>query len=169
MNTLLKTMSGLLVILNEDRQIVAVNHAFLETIGISNPEEVLGLRLGESLRCIYADEGPNGCGTTPYCVTCGAIIAMMAAIVEDKMDERICALTSEKDGKTHDMSFLVQAQPVKIDGRRWILIFAQDITLQQFWINLEHIFFHDINNILTALNGISQLHFMNLPEDNDAK
>ena len=37
MNTLLKTMSGLLVVLNEDRQIVALNNAFLDAIGIKDP------------------------------------------------------------------------------------------------------------------------------------
>lgn len=169
MNTLLKTMSGLLVILNEERQLVSVNHAFLEAIGVSNIEEVLGLRLGESLGCVHAHEEPNGCGTTPYCITCGAAIAMMAAIIDDKMDEQICALTSERDGVTSDMCLLVQAQPITIDGHRWILIFAQDITRQQFWVNLERVFFHDINNILTSLCGISQLHLMNFPNDIYAK
>lgn len=169
MNNLLKAMSGLLVVLNEDRQLVAMNHAFLEAIGITNVEEVLGLRLGECLSCIHAHEEPNGCGTTPYCVTCGAAIAMMAAIKDDKPNEQICALTSEKEGKSNDMCLLVQAQPVKIDEQRWILIFAQDITMQQFWINLERVFFHDVNNILAALKGMAQLHLMRMPDDQDAQ
>ena len=169
MTTLLKTMSGLLVILNEDRRIVSMNHAFLEAIGISDPEEILGLRLGESLSCVHAHEDPDGCGTTPYCVTCGAAIAMLAAIEEDRPDEQICALTSEKDGRKSDMSLLVKSQPIRVDGYRWILIFAQDITKQQYWLNMEHIFFHDINNILTVLKGITYLHFANLAEDDESK
>jgi signal transduction histidine kinase len=169
MDTILKTISGVLVILNEDRQLVAVNHAFLEAIGAADPEKVLGLRLGESLACIHAEEAPNGCGTTPYCITCGAAIAMMTAINDDRSDEQVCALTVEKDGQKRDLSLLIQAQPVKVDNHRWILIFAQDITKQQFWINLEHIFFHDINNLLTSLRGVSYLHLMNSSGNNDAK
>lgn len=169
MNTLLKTMSGLLVVLNEDRQIASMNNAFLEAIGVSDPENVLGLRLGESLHCIHAGEAPNGCGTTPHCVTCGAAIAMMAAIEDDRSNEQICALTSENDGKISEICLMVQSQPIRVEDHRWILIFAQDITRQQFWSNMEHVFFHDINNILTVLKGVTNLHFMNFPKNNEAK
>jgi hypothetical protein len=169
MEALLKAVSGLLVVLNEDRQVVAVNDEFLKAIGITKPEDVLGLRLGESLSCVHAHEAPNGCGTTPYCITCGAAIAIMAAIVDDRGDEQICALASGKDGTISDISLLVQSKPIRIDGHRWILIFARDITRQQFWINLERVFFHDINNILTSLQGISQLDFMDHPDRSETK
>jgi nitrogen-specific signal transduction histidine kinase len=165
MNTLLKTMSGLLVVLNEDRQIVTLNNAFLNTIGIKNPEKVLGLRLGESLNCIHAYEEPEGCGTTPHCATCGAVIAIMISINDDRPDERICALTSEKDGVTKDICLLVRTQPIIIENVRWILVFAQDITQQQFWINLEKVFFHDISNLLSILFGNSQLLAIDMPDN----
>lgn len=165
MSTLLETMTGLLIVLNEDRQIIALNHAFLETIGVTDPETVLGLRLGESLRCIHAEEDPAGCGTTPFCPTCGAAIAMMAAIQDNKMDEQICAITSERDGVTGDISLIVKAQPVCIENNRWILIFAQDITKQQFWMNMEKIFFHDINNILSSLLGNCGLLILDMPDN----
>ncbi len=43
------------------------------------------------------------------------------------------------------------------------MIYAQDITQHHFLVNLERIFFHDINNILTALSGNAQLLDMDLP------
>ena len=165
MNTLLKTISGLMVVLNEERQIVAINHAFLEAIGISDAQEVLGLRLGECLGCVHAQAEPNGCGTTPQCVTCGAAIAMMAAIENDISDERMCSLTSEKDGVTNDICLLIRAHPIRVDTRRWILIFAQDITQEQFWMNLERVFFHDVNNSLAALLGFSDLLVTEMPDN----
>ncbi len=157
MNALLKTMSGLLVVLNEDRQIVAMNHAFLEAIGISDTEKVLGLRLGESLNCKNTHMGTNECGTTEFCSTCGAVIATMMAIENDKSDEQICILASEKDGVKSDTCLLIKSQPINIEKNRWILIFAQDITQQQFWTNMERVFFHDLNNMLTSLIGHSEL------------
>ncbi len=60
MDALLKIAAGILVVLNEDRQIVALNHAFLKEIGVKDAEEVLGLRLGETLHCVHAFEKPNG-------------------------------------------------------------------------------------------------------------
>jgi signal transduction histidine kinase len=169
MSALLRAVGGLLVVLNEDRQIVALNHAFLETLGIDDPGAVLGLRLGESLHCIHAAGAPNGCGTTAHCMSCGAAIAMMAAIDDDRTDERVCALTSEIDGVRQDASLLIRAQPLAVGSGRWILVFAQDITQQQFWAALERVFFHDINNVLTAVQGYSEVLAMRLPEDPAAR
>ncbi len=164
MNVLLKSVGGLLVVLNEDRQVVALNHAFLDALGIQDPAAVLGLRLGETLQCIHAEDEPHGCGTTAYCATCGAAIAMMAAINDDKTDEQVCALITTKDGAIQDTCLLIRAQPLLVEQNRWILIFAQDITQQQFWITLERVFFHDINNILTSLLGNSELLAEEQPE-----
>ncbi len=164
MSTLLKSIGGLLVVLNEDRQIVALNDAFLHELGVRDSMETLGLRLGESLRCIHADEPPNGCGTTPHCRTCGAVIAMMAALTEDRAEEQVCALTVKKGGAVLNTSLKVRAQPLVVDGERLIMIFARDITQQQFWAGLEHVFFHDVNNILAAILGNTELLHMKMPD-----
>jgi hypothetical protein len=169
MTTLLDTMAGLLVVLNEDRQIVALNHAFLATLGIADPDKVLGLRLGESLRCEHAYEKPNGCGTTAYCSTCGAAIAMMTAINENRETEQMCALTAILDGADHDLSLLIKAHPLTIGDNRWVLVIAQDVTQQQFWANLESVFFHDINNILSTLNGYGEILAMDQPDNRDVR
>lgn len=167
MDTLLKTAAGLLVVLNTDRQIVAINHAFLKALEVKDAEEILGLRLGESLRCIHAFEKPNGCGTTESCLSCGAAVAMMAAIADDETQEQVCALLSDKNGALTNTCLLIKAQPIKLEDNRWILIYAQDVTRQHFWNNLERIFFHDINNVLTSLHGNIQLLEINLPENEE--
>ncbi len=168
MTTLLTTMSGLLVVLNEDRQIVALNHAFLETIGFDNPEEALGLRLGQSLKCVHSHEKPAGCGTTPYCVTCGAVIAMMTAIREGKPDEQICAITIEQHGIIENLCLLVRAQPLVIEENRWILIFVQDITQQNYWLNMERVFFHDIRNILGAITASAEMLHLGMGQSHES-
>lgn len=71
-DTLLHSVSGLLAILNEHRQVIAVNDAFLNELGISDPTDSLGLRPGEALQCVHAHDEPDGCGTTKFCSTCGA-------------------------------------------------------------------------------------------------
>ena len=169
MATLLKTASGLLVVLNEDRQIVALNHAFLDSIGITDPEKALGLRLGESLGCVHAHEKPGGCGTTPYCRTCGAALAMMAAILEDRISEEICALSYERDGCPGTTCLQVRAQPIEVDGRRWIMFFAQDITHQFTLMQLERVLFHDMNNLLTSLLGYSALMVAEMPDQENVQ
>jgi signal transduction histidine kinase len=169
MDTLLKTMTGLIVVLNEDRQIVAMNYEFLNAIGIPDPEMALGLRLGESLSCIYSEEEPNGCGTTRFCRSCGAAIAMMSSLTRDESDEQTCILTSEANGVRNDLCLLIRSQPIILEDQRWILIFAQDISQQQFWLNLERVFFHDINNMLASLLTNSEFLSLKLPEDPHAR
>jgi len=163
MDALLKTASGLLVILNEERQIVAMNHSFIEKLGIKDAQEALGLRLGEIMGCVHAFKKPAGCGTTEYCVSCGAAIAMMSALQDDQTNEQTCALVSDKGGIVSDICLKVKAAPIEFDNKRWIIFYAQDITQQQFWVNLDHVFFHDINNSLSALYGNVQLLEMKNP------
>ncbi len=48
-NTLLTTVSGLLAILNRERQILALNTSLLTSLGVDDASEVLGLRPGEAI------------------------------------------------------------------------------------------------------------------------
>lgn len=164
MSKLMEATSGLLVVLNEHRQIVGLNEAFLDSLGITDSGGVLGLRLGETLHCIHAAELPHGCGTTPHCVTCGAVIATMAAINEGTSLEKTCALSCEKNGVKLEKYLSITARSFNVDERRWILLFAQDITHQHSLATLENIFFHDFSNILMALIGSSELLTREMPD-----
>lgn len=154
---LLESTSGLLAIVNEHRQIVAVNDALLKALGIEDPLAALGLRPGESLQCIHAQEEPAGCGTTKACISCGAAIAMVTSLGQDQPTERTCALTVARGGRTLDLALQVRSQPIKIGANRFLLLFLQDITRHQQRAALERTFFHDINNMLSTLVGASEL------------
>ncbi|MCJ7600691.1 MAG: PAS domain-containing sensor histidine kinase, partial [Desulfobulbaceae bacterium] len=154
---LMMSLSGLIAVLDEHRQVIAVNDTMLEMLGYADAGEVLGLRPGEVLHCIHAYEEPWGCGTTKSCVTCGAAIAIVASLETNKPQERICAATVMKDGKEIEICFQVRSYPIKFEVQRFLLLFMQDITNQQAWASLERVFFHDINNILTGLLGTADL------------
>jgi hypothetical protein len=154
---LLHSVTGLLAVLNEHRQLVALNDSVMQMLGIHNPEEVFGFRPGEALNCIHGYDEPNGCGTTKFCSTCGAAIAMVASIGQNKPAERMCALTVNRGDTTVDLALLVKSHPIKIDNHKFLLLFLQDITFQHQRAALERIFFHDVNNILNSLVGASEL------------
>jgi hypothetical protein len=155
MTTLLQAAPGLLVVINEQRQIVALNRPFMESFGIIDPEAALGLRFGEVLHCRFSVDEPAGCGTTPYCSSCGSVIAMMAAIDDNRPSERICALTTTRKGLAHDVCLLIRSQPVVSGGKRWILVHVEDISQQQHWANLENEFLHDLDNMLCMVKNYS--------------
>lgn len=157
LNGLMHAANGLFTILNEHRQIVAINESFLKMMGVEDAASILGLRNGEFIRCIHADEMSGGCGTSSYCSTCGAVISVITALELNEPVERTCAITVERDNKEAELFFQVRCSPVEIENRRFVLMFFQDISLQQQCANLERTFFHDISNVLMALLGKSSM------------
>jgi signal transduction histidine kinase len=150
-DTLMRVVSGLLAVINRQRQILAVNDTLLDTLGLEGAASVLGLRPGEALDCMHADEGPGGCGTSRYCSSCGAAIAIVACLESGQAAERECAVTVEREGQEADLYFLVRSEPVEFDGERLVLLFLRDITVHQQRAALERIFYHDIGSIIGAL------------------
>lgn len=162
---LLQITNGLLTVLNENRQIIAINEALLKVLGIADQKDVLGLRLGEALQCVHAYDEPAGCGTTKWCSTCGAAIAIVASLGADKPAERICALSAKIKGELSDIVLHVKSQPIRMENRRFLLLFLQDITKQQQRAILERVFFHDLNNIINVIVGGSELLDRQRPSD----
>lgn len=154
---LLHLIGGLLAVLDEHRQIIALNNSFLQMLGVVNPEKALGLRPGEALQCIHAHDEPAGCGTTKFCSTCGAAIAIVSSLGQDKPVEKICALSANRGGKEVDIVLLVKSHPIKIDNKKFLLLFLQDISQQQQRAALERTFFHDVNNMLSMLVCATEL------------
>ncbi|MBN1378578.1 MAG: sensor histidine kinase [Gammaproteobacteria bacterium] len=154
---LLNFASGVLAVLNEQRQIVALNTTFLKFLGIHDPADVLGLRPGEAVNCVHAHEMEGGCGTSEYCSSCGAAISIVSSLKSKEPVERMCALTIEKDNVKRELLFKVRSLPIVIDERTFLMLFLSDITGEQQAAIMERVFFHDINNIVFSILGSSQL------------
>jgi signal transduction histidine kinase len=164
LNTFLSAMAGILVILNEDRQIIGLNHSFLESMAIADPEKALGLRLGESVGCPNAKLMVGGCGTSKVCASCGAVIAIMTSLNTNECTERICALEAEINGVAKSMALLVRTIPLELMDHRLLVVAVKDITEEQLRANLERVFYHDINNILTSLLAPSEMLLREMPQ-----
>jgi len=165
MSGLLHSINGLLAVLNEHRQVVGINDSFLKMLGIDDPAKTLGLRLGEALQCVHANDDPAGCGTTKFCSSCGAAIAMVSSLKQNKPVEKICALSADKGCKKTDIALLVRSHPIHIDRKRFLLLFLQDITREQQRAALERTFFHDVNNMLGILLGATELLVEDVPSE----
>ena len=151
----MRSVGGMVAVLNEHRQILTVNDELLRTIGIAEGGAILGLRPGEVLRCDHAREMPGGCGTSRYCSSCGAAIAIVASLKDGKTIERKCVLTVSRSGRPEELCLAVRAHPMRVEGQRLVLLFLQDITVHEWRAALERIFFHDVNNTLQGLVGTS--------------
>ena len=156
-DTLLRTAGGLLAILDANRQILAVNDAFVRALGVGDAEQVLGLRPGEAIACVHAHEPPHGCGTTPHCMTCGAAIAIVTALADGGTHERLCVAEVCRDGRPDDLVLKVRACPIDLGGESVVLLYLQDATDEQRLATLERVFHHDLGNILQGLTAAADL------------
>lgn len=160
MCSVLTGVGGLLAILNENRQIISLNETFLHSLAVKNASEILGLRPGEAIGCVHANEMEAGCGTSKFCSTCGAAIAIVASLAEEQPVARNCTMKATAGEGSRDLFFKVRCSPISLGNRRFILLFMQDLTVQQKWESLERMFLHDINNTLNALLGATDVRLL---------
>ena len=162
---LMNVVSGLLAVLNEHRQVIAVNDSFLRLLGLEDVRKVIGLRPGEAISCIHAHELPGGCGTSEFCPSCGAALAIVACLESGRPSERKCAVTVEKNDKRSDLFFKVSSYPIIMNQKRYVLLFLSDISKEQQWGTMERLFYHDLNNIVHAILSRSELMLMDPSAD----
>ncbi len=151
--TLLESVAAALAILNPERQIVGSNLAYLELVGGESP---LGLRPGESLDCVHAQRGPNGCGTGRICLTCGAALAILSALREARPAELECALRRRRGEATEDLAMAARAVPFSVEGESLLLLVLKDISQEKRSAGLRRIFLHDLNNLLVGIVNASE-------------
>ena len=154
---MIRMLGGLVAVLNEHRQIIALNQSMLDILGETTAQPLLGLRPGEAVGCCYADEMEAGCGTSEYCMTCGAAIAMVASLADNRPVQRNCAISVQRNGRREELFFRVHAAPILIEGQTFILLMLNDISEHQRMAAMQRVFFHDINNTVTGLLQAAEL------------
>ncbi len=158
MTAVLRSLGGILMILNPQRQIVAVNDDLLRLLGCKAPDSILGLRPGEALHCVHAGDNPaGGCGTGRFCASCGAAVAIVSSQQGHSRAEAECLLTARMNGHDEALEFRVRAAPIALHGEPLTVVSLQDIRDRKRRQALEGVFFHDIMNTATALRGATHL------------
>lgn len=151
--TILDSFGGIVLILNEQRQAVAVNANMMKRLGFEDPNSLLGVRMGTALGCSHEPEAPNGCGTGKACSSCGGAIAILASQKTKKTVERECLIDRTKDGQPSGMEFRIRAAPLEHKGDHFTVLTLQDIRAEKRWETLQAVYFHDVMNIMTSLCG----------------
>jgi signal transduction histidine kinase len=82
---------------------------------------------------------------------------MMASLSDGSMQQRECVATVHRDGKPQDLYFLVHCSLIEVENTQYLLVFLQDVTISRNRAALEHLFFHDVKNMIGALSLNSKL------------
>lgn len=153
----LEAVTGFVLILNENRQIIAGNQELLDALNRHEPGCVVGLRVGEAFNCIHFTEGPDGCGSSKHCRTCGAVLSILASQVNGRPAEDVCRLSFYRDGNLQAADLRVRATPLEINGCHLTACVLHDISALKRREVLEQVFLHDFLNALGGIAGWSEL------------
>ncbi|HUT77387.1 MAG TPA: sensor histidine kinase [Polyangia bacterium] len=158
LEAVLDAFDGLIMVLNDQRQVVAVSDRVLGRLGFKEGfQPALGLRTGEILHCIHAAEHPGGCGSCAACIGCGATVSVLESRRLDRQVREPCLLSFERGGNRDAIEFEAQATPLDVAGRRFTLLTLRDVSDSHRREQLERVFLHDIAGTVTALEGWSDL------------
>lgn len=155
------SVSEMLVVLNDKRQIIYANESFVNTIGIPNGLSLIGKRVGESVNCANAFKSEGGCGTTEFCSKCGAANTMVEAQTLTKSEKECRIRTVENDA----LDLRVKASLFSTDNEILTIFTLTDISGEKRKQILERVFFHDILNSAGGISGLSGL----IPDINDPR
>lgn len=156
-HAIVDSVDGYVLILNRQRQVLAANPETLKKLNISNTEDILGFRPGELFGCAFSNIEPGGCGTSKNCATCGAVISILASQELKEACTNECLMTIAKNGKTESNEFKVRATPITLGGNELTIFVIHDISASKRRDALENVFLHDLGNILTGLQGWSDI------------
>ena len=152
LSEVLDAMPGMVMILNRNRQIVAANRRLLEILNASLAE-VVENRPGEVIKCIRSVEGPDGCGTSVHCATCGAVNALLESASRSTEVARECRILIQTPLGTASLDLRVTASPFELKGELFILAAIEDISHEKRVAVLQRAFFHDVLNTAGCIEG----------------
>lgn len=147
------SVSSLVVILNKERQIVYGNKTFLDMLGPTASESLIGKRPGEAINCMHSSQSEGRCGTTQFCSVCGAVNAILEAQQGTQATKECRIITNENEA----LDLKVTATPYYLSGDQYIFFAIADISNEKRRQTLERVFFHDILNSAGGISGLSSI------------
>jgi len=156
LDALMQALPGYVMLINKQRQIVAVNPAMLCVTGIADPADLVGLRPGEALNCLHSDDAPNGCGTSEHCSVCGAVLAILESQQTSAQASHECHIAF-KGNEQRVIDLKVYATSIVIRGEQFTVLALQDISGEKRRDVLERTFFHDVLNTAGGIHGLANL------------
>jgi CheY-like chemotaxis protein len=157
MQFVLETYQGIVLILNEERQVVAGNAELLKAFDYCLVDYKKGARLGELFSCIHANEGPAGCGTSERCRHCGAVLTILASQIANQVVDGECSLLLDRGAGLSAADFRVRAFTTTVNGYHLTYVFFQDISAIKRLKMLEEVFLRDFNDVVSGIEGWRKL------------
>ena len=151
----LDNSAAFLVILNRNREIVFCNRTALSLAVVASLPAALGLRLGEAFGCVHVAQQSEGCGTTEFCRTCGAMPGVMDGPPNDAASIK-WHIVRGSTGAEETNALMVTVSPIE-DRQEFLVCTLTDFSHEKRRQMVERMFFHDILNTAAGAKGCADL------------
>lgn len=141
------------VVMNQERQIVQANNKMATLLGKPR-NQLVGLRMGEAVSCMYGSKSESGCGTSRFCQVCGAVRAILNCQETMSPDVQDCNILCQGAKGVYSLDLKVWANPLKVGDEQFTVFAVRDISAENRRKVMERIFFHDALNAASGLRGI---------------
>lgn len=162
----LNAMPCMVMVLNRQRQIVAANETLLSVLN-ATLGQVIEKRPGEAIGCVRVPHGPDGCGTSQHCVTCGAVNAILECQTQDKQVVRECRVLVNTPTGVAPMDLRVAVTPFRVGDDPFVVAAVEDVSQAKRLAVLQRTFFHDVLNTAGCIQGYSQYLLEQTSEDRE--
>ncbi len=117
-----------LVVVDEDRRVVALNDVMQRTLGVSR-ETTLGKRVGEVLGCVHltGHESHKACCESTNCENCEIRKAAIHAISTNSKYATNAVVSVTVKDKIYDLSFRLKAFPFDHQNKKYAVVFIENL------------------------------------------
>ena len=144
------------ILLSKNREIAAFNGAASRLFGWSGARNPTGMRIGEAVGCIHADEMPAGCGTSKCCKDCG--LAQAIRFTRERRGHALteCRITTRQDGESVPVDIRAFTSTVDV-GERLTFAAVEDLAVEKDRAALARLFFDEVGATATEVAGLARL------------
>jgi len=88
-------------------------------------------RGGDVLRCLHANDAPDGCGSGPLCKNCVIRNSVRKCVRAQAVSRKVMHLQVVREQTTKEIQVLITASPMSSEGEKLALVMIEDVTDQQ--------------------------------------
>jgi PAS domain S-box-containing protein len=133
LNAIYESAPLIMLLVDGERKVRKANKS-AQDFGGASSSDLLGLRAGQVLKCVYSSDDPKGCGFGPNCEEC-TIRRLVDSTLQTGRSytdvEAGLSLIATAGEKVRDQTFLLSTSRLNIRGEPLVLITLQDITARK--------------------------------------
>lgn len=154
---ILNNLPIILFIVNEHGQILFANQLTLKKFGFESPEQIIGKKPGDAIRCVFSLNSPIGCGSQSNCTYCGVFSVIEESRQANQTVNKEALLMVTRDNENQATEVELTCCPVDVVGEQLFILTLTDVSSKKRKEQLEQVFFHDLMNKVGFINGLSEL------------